>query len=106
MGIVQEEALLKALAALHHTRFVTSERLSKADIPRPTLQMVPRQVAETFGVFPVMFDAASRVLSVVTADPDDKNLLREIQQVSGAKEVRPFVARPAAVRAAIAKAYG
>ncbi len=106
MGFVSEETLLKALAAHHHTRFVTSERLAKADIPRPTLQMVPRQVAETFGVFPVMFDAASRVLSVVTADPDDKNLLHEIQQVSGAKDVRPFVARPAAVRAAIAKAYG
>lgn len=104
-GILPEGDLLKALAGYHRTRFVTTEKLAKADIPRATLEMVPRRVAETFQVFPVMFDAGAHVLSVVTADPDDKDVLREIQLVSGAKEVRPFVARPAAVRAAINKSY-
>jgi response regulator RpfG family c-di-GMP phosphodiesterase len=106
MGVVSEADLLKALAAHHKTRFVSAEKLAKAEIVRATLEMVPRRVAETFGVFPVMFDAAAGILSVVTADPDDTNLLKEIQLVSGAREVRPFVGRPAAVRAAIAKAYG
>ena len=106
LGMLPEADMLKALAAHHQTRFVTSEKLSKAEINRSTLEMVPRRVAETFGIFPVMFDAASGVLSVVTADPDDKGVLKEIQMVSSAKEVKPLVARPAAVRAAIARAYG
>jgi len=105
-GAVAENDLLKALAAHHRTRFVTAQKLAKAEIDRATLAMVPRGAAEAFGVFPVIFDPEARVLSVVTADPADADVLREIAQVSGAKEVRAFVARPAAVRAAIAKAYG
>jgi response regulator RpfG family c-di-GMP phosphodiesterase len=105
-GLLQEADLLKALASHYKTRFVSSEKLAKADIPRATLELIPRRVAETFQVFPVLFDATAHVLSVVTADPGDKETLREIQLVSGAKEVRAFAARPAAVRAAIAKCYG
>jgi response regulator RpfG family c-di-GMP phosphodiesterase len=106
LGFVSEADLLKALAAHHRTRFVTTEKLAKAEIQRPTLQMVPRNIAEAVGVLPVMFDAATRVLSVVTADPDNLEVLREVQLVSGAKEVSAFIARPAAVKAGIAKAYG
>ncbi|MGH7327278.1 MAG: HD domain-containing protein, partial [Polyangiaceae bacterium] len=106
LGFAAEADILKTLAAHFKTNFVSSDRLSRAEIPRSTLEMVPRRVAETFGVFPVMFDAKSQVLSVVTADPDDATLLNEIRQVSGAKDVKAFLSRPAAVRAAIAKSYG
>lgn len=106
LGMTTEAELLRVLAAHHQTRFVSSDKLAKAEITRATLELIPRRVAETFGVFPVMFDAANNVLSVVTADPDDKGTLKEIQHVSGAKDVKPFIARPAAVRAAIAKGYG
>lgn len=106
LGFASEADILKTLAAHFKTNFVSSERLSRAEIARSTLEMVPRQVAETFGVFPVMFDAKNHVLSVVTADPDDGDLLNEIRQVSGAKDVKAFLSRPAAVRAAIAKSYG
>jgi response regulator RpfG family c-di-GMP phosphodiesterase len=106
LGIANEQDVLKTLATHHKTRFVSTEKLSKADINRATLEMVPRQVAETFQVYPVMFDPQSRALSLVTADPDDAETLRQIQITSGAKEIRAFVARPAGVRAAIAKSYG
>ena len=106
LGMANEPDLLKVLATHYKTRFVSTERLSKADIGRSTLEMVPRQVAETFQVFPVMFDPQSRSLSVVTADPDDQEVLKQIQITSGAKDVKAFVGRPAGVRAAIAKCYG
>jgi response regulator RpfG family c-di-GMP phosphodiesterase len=106
LGIATEQDLLKALATHYRTRFVSTERLSKADLGRSTLEMVPRQVAETFQIFPVMFDPQSGALSVVTADPDDTEVLKQIQITSGAKEVKPFIGRPAGVRAAIAKCYG
>lgn len=104
--ILTEAALLKALAQIYRTHFLSAEKLSKADIPRATVQMIPRRVAETLGVFPVLFDREASVLSVVTPDPDDADMLREVKLVSGAKDVKAFVARPAAVSAAIRKHHG
>jgi response regulator RpfG family c-di-GMP phosphodiesterase len=103
---MDEAGLLKFLAAHHKTRFVSTDKLAKADIDRATLELLPRKVAEHHTVFPVLFDASKGVLSVVTPDPDDVPALKEVQLASGAKEVRAFVGRPRAVRAAIGKAYG
>src|SRR5215472_8123392 len=68
LGQVTESDLLKTLAAHHKTRFVSTEKLSQASVDRPTLAMIPKQVAEMLGIFPVMFDAQTSTLSVVTAD--------------------------------------
>jgi response regulator RpfG family c-di-GMP phosphodiesterase len=102
---IDELALLKYLAALHKTRFVSTEKLSKADIDRLTLDKVPKKLAERDTIFPVLYDAESGVLSVVTPDPDNAPALHDVQLASGAKEVRAFVGRPRGVRAAINKAY-
>ena len=89
--IMSEGDLLKALAAIYRTNFVSAEKLSKAGVERATVQMIPRRVAETLHVFPVMFDRASQVLSVVTPDPDNADMLKEVKLVSGAREVKAFV---------------
>ena len=99
--ILTEAALLKALSALYQTHFVSAEKLAKADIPKATVQMIPHRVAETLGVFPVVFDPKGNALSVVTPDPDNAEMLREVKLVSGANSVKAFVALPAAITAAI-----
>lgn len=104
--LISEADLLKGLASIYRTNFVSAEKLAKADIPRATVQMIPRRVAETLGVFPVVFDRTANALSVVTPDPDNADMLREVKLVSGAKDVKAFVARPAAVAAAIQKHHG
>jgi response regulator RpfG family c-di-GMP phosphodiesterase len=106
LGLASEADLLKSLAALYQVYFISSEKLSKADIARALLDMIPQRFAEKVGVCPVVFDANTHALSVVTADPDDVEALREVQLASGAREVKAILARPAAVRALIAKAYG
>lgn len=107
LGILDETTLLKFLAAEHNTRFVSGERLAKADIPMETMALVPRKLAEHETLFPVLFDAATGTLSVVTPDPDDVEVLRQLQMSSGpVKSVRALVARPQAIRAAINKFYG
>jgi response regulator RpfG family c-di-GMP phosphodiesterase len=102
---LDEAALLKYLAALHKTRFVSTEKLAKADIDRITLDKVPKKLAERDTVFPVLYDAQTGTLSVVTPDPDNAPALHDVQLASGVKEVRAFVGRPRAVKAAISKAY-
>jgi len=100
---LDEAALLKYLAALHKTRFVSTEKLAKADIDRITLDKVPKKLAERDTVFPVLYDAQTATLSVVTPDPDNAPALHDVQLASGVKEVRAFVGRPRAVKAASVK---
>lgn len=104
VGVISEADLLRFLAMQHRTRFVSTERLARAEIDLNTLDRVPQRVAEHALVFPVLFDAGAGVLSVVTPDPDDTLTLGELAR-SGVRDVRAFVARPNAVRAAIARAY-
>lgn len=104
-GVINEAALLKFIAAEHKTRFVSTEKLAKADIAVSTLQLIPKKMAEQDTVFPVLFDAKNSVLSVVTPDPDDAQLQKRVQSAAGVKQVRALVARPAAVKAVVAKAY-
>jgi response regulator RpfG family c-di-GMP phosphodiesterase len=105
LGFIDEMTLLKALSAEYGTQFVSTAQLSKAAIDKPTLAMIPKRVAETLAIFPVMFDPSTSTLSVVTADPRDMDMLRNVQSISGVKSVKAFVARPRAVRAAIARAH-
>jgi response regulator RpfG family c-di-GMP phosphodiesterase len=105
---LQESALLKFLAGELRTRFVATEKLAKADIPIPTLNLIPRKMAEQETVFPVLFNEKDGVLTVVTPDPDNQEMLRQVQLQStpkGVKQVQALIARPLAVRAAIAKHY-
>ena len=94
LKFLEEVALLKYLAALHKTRFVSTEKLAKADIDRLTLDKVPRKLAERDLIFPVLYDTSSNVLSVVTPNPDNAKALHDIQLASNLKEVRAFVGRP------------
>jgi response regulator RpfG family c-di-GMP phosphodiesterase len=106
LGLIPEADLLKSLAARYKVYFITSEKLAKADLGRAVLDLLPMKFAEKLGVCPLIFDANTHALSVVTADPDNLENLREAQLASGAREVKAVLARPAAVKALIAKAYG
>jgi HD-GYP domain-containing protein (c-di-GMP phosphodiesterase class II) len=104
-GAISEADLLKFLAKLYRTRFVATNKLARAEVDRGLLEVIPRRLAEEFQVFPVLFDPASSTLSVVSPDAGDPSVLEAVQQASNARDVRVYVARPAAVRAAILKHY-
>jgi len=105
LGMLTEGVLLKALSAHFQTQFVSAEKLAKTHVDKPTLAMIPREAAEALGIFPVMFDPKTSTLGIVTANPGDTEALRNAQGVSQARVIKAFVARPRAVRSAIAKAY-
>lgn len=106
LGLISEADLLKSLAARYKAFFITSEKLAKADLGRALLDMLPQKFGEKLGVCPLMFDPNAHALTVITADPDNLENLREAQLASGAREVKAVLARPAAVKALVAKAYG
>lgn len=104
-GAIDEGELLRWLARRYQTRFVATSKLARIDVDRALLELIPRKVAEQYQVFPVLYQPSTQTLSVVAADPSQPNLDRILQQSSHAVEVKLYVARPAAVRAAISKHY-
>ncbi len=102
---IAEPDLLKYLASMYKTRFVSTEKLSNADIDRSTLDRLPRKLAERLNVVPVLYDAQNSVLSIVTADPHNVDAIDQVQKGAAVREVKALVARPAAVQAAVAKFY-
>ncbi len=103
--ILSETDLLRYVATESSTRFVSTEKLYKASIDRGILSLVPRKLAEQHQVFPVLYDDAAKALSVVTPDPDNLAALAEVRVAAGVRAVNALVARPAAVMAAIQRAY-
>jgi len=105
LGLVGEADLLKSLAAHYKVYFISTEKLARAEVSRALVNTIPQRFAEKVGVCPIAFDSKAHVLSVITADPDDRDALSEVQLASGAREVKAILARPAAVKAFLTKVY-
>jgi response regulator RpfG family c-di-GMP phosphodiesterase len=104
-GALSELELLKLLASRYGTRFVSTDKLSGAKVDKKTLDCIPRKLAEHLHVFPIVFDRKAQALSVVVAAPGEDDVEKQVQVVTGVREVRAYVARPAAIRALILKHY-
>lgn len=100
-----ESMLLRHLAEMFNTRFISSKTLSGAAVGRFTLQRLPRRLAERYQVLPIRF-GEDDVLTVVATEPANPQLLENVRVAAGARLVTGLVARPAAIHAAIAKLYG
>ena len=105
LGLLSEGELLKYIAGIYRTRFVGSDRLANAGVDPALLKKVPRKLAKRLTAFPILFDNRSRTLSVVAADVTDDDVRQQMQFATGARDVKVYVAREAAIRAAIAKHY-
>lgn len=106
IGALSEADLLKLLAERYETRFVTTERLAKSKIARRALELVPQKLAERLQIFPIVFEPNGQALSIVCAAPGEDDAERQVASVSGVRNVKSYVARPAAIAAAIERFYG
>ncbi len=105
LDIVREEQLLKFIATMHKTQFVSTERMSKAKIDEQALRTVPKGMARHFGVYPLLLDRMNDKLIIATADPDNPQMIQELKVAARVERVQAMVARPEAVQAAIDRGY-
>lgn len=105
LELVSEADLMRYIATLHRTQFVSTEKLFKATVNPNILQLVSVKLAELHGVVPVLYSADKDALSVAMSDPGDMVALKEVKFAASVKAVQPLVARPAAVQAMIRRAY-
>ncbi len=99
-----ESLLLRHLAEMYGTRYISGKTLANAMIPRSTLQRLSQRLAERYQAVPIRFEP-DETLTVVMTDAGNSQLIENVRVATGARLVRSLVARPAAVRAAIAKFY-
>src|SRR5689334_7618087 len=92
IGAIEETVLLKFLATELNTRFVSSDKLAKVKIPAEVLEKIPVRMAEMQYILPLSMDPETRHLSVVMAEPQNEDLVREVALVAEAKEISAFVA--------------
>src|SRR5262245_41683675 len=100
LGLASEDAVAGAIAA--------ALGLPMADLAAPedgtgAIGRVPRTVAERHLVLPLA--VRGRRLELAMVDPLDVDAVRDVEFVTGLG-VRPLVAAPSRIRAAIARAYG
>lgn len=101
MSLLDEMQLLKFQANYYKTYFVSSKKLQSAPIHDSLLKLITHKLAAKLCVFPVKFDAKIQELSILTVQPDDLDVLKNVQFATRVPKVRALVARPAAILAAI-----
>ena len=105
LGLIQEVALLRFLAAEFKTRFVSADKLAKAKIPPEVLDKVPVRMCEAQSFLPLALDNERKILSIVMAEPQNLALVKEITLVTEMDEVFAYVGVRSAISAAIKKHY-
>jgi DNA-binding response OmpR family regulator len=93
---------IEALRALSEQHGVPGIDLTQIAIALEHLDVVPREVAETHRVLPVLIRGDRLFLAM--ADPHDKRIIDEIEFVTG-KKVYPYIAVHSTLLKAIAAAY-
>jgi len=105
MGLLGEAVLLRFLASELKTRYVSAEKLSRAQIPSELLDRVPVRLAEAHHFLPLAVDDERRILSIVAAEPQNEKLLRDVASIADVDEVYAYIALRSVVRAGIQKHY-
>ena len=105
MGLLGEAVLLRFLASELKTRYVSADKLSRAQIPSELLDRVPVRLAEAHHLLPLAIDDERRILSIVAAEPQNEKLLRDVATVADVDEVYAYIALRSVVRAGIQKHY-
>lgn len=98
-GVVKENDVLRALSEQHGVPGVDLSRLA---IKTEHLDLVPREVAESSRILPVL--ASDDRLFLAMANPHDKKVVDEIEFVTGRK-IYPYVAVTSTLEKTIRAAY-
>ncbi|HEX4351891.1 MAG TPA: hypothetical protein VHZ95_03235, partial [Polyangiales bacterium] len=78
-GVLDEPQLLKFLAAHYRTYFVSTKKLSLAPISDTLLKLVTHKLAVKLCIFPVKYEPRTGELSILTVEPDDPDVLKNVQ---------------------------
>lgn len=103
LGFLTEEELGKALSRIYRIPFVN---LSRIEIPRDALEMLPKQLIERKQMIPVRVVEirGRKTVTVALADPSDMHDLTQLEFTTGCKVI-PAIATPSDITDAVTRYY-
>ncbi|HNR13628.1 MAG TPA: DUF4388 domain-containing protein [Thermodesulfobacteriota bacterium] len=104
LGMLEETDLLKCLSGLFRVRYISSDKLAGMNIPRWVISLIPPDFAERHTVLPFFCYDKTRILSMLSAKPDNRDLLREIRKVSG-YDAEMYLALESTIKAGISRFF-
>ena len=105
VGAITEKRLLRYLAEKTQTQYVSSAKLAQLEVSPETLHKVPEKLAEKLKFVPVRYDQGANELMVASADAGVPEYVKQLTLATKFRNLKAYIARPAAVQAAIRKWY-
>ena len=102
--LVDERKLLRFLAETSGARYITADKLAKANPAIATLDKIPARHAEKLSVLPLSFHEPTNTLTLALSEIDE-GLVEQVRLAAGAAAVVPIIATRMAIRAAIKRYY-
>jgi len=101
LGYVSEDNVRFAMAAQFGMEPV---QLANAEVPKEVINMLPAQVANTYRIIPLDYDAASKTLTIVMDDPSNFQATDDLKTLMGG-EIKTCLATPEEMANALARYY-
>ena len=105
VGALSELQLLRYLAQMTQTRYLSSRQLARWEVSEEALHKVPVRIAERLGFVPIEYDRRADELFVASADAGVPESVKDFVIATKHRRLVVFLARPAAVAASIRKWY-
>ncbi|MFH1699587.1 MAG: hypothetical protein ABIE07_03285 [Candidatus Zixiibacteriota bacterium] len=102
LGHIDEKNLVRVLSLQLNCDGVI---LSRIDIHKMIIEMVPQKVAMSRLVMPFDYKPENNLLKIACLDPTDSQLIRELKFVSRGKNIKLYLATEASIILAINKYY-
>ncbi|HRZ80284.1 MAG TPA: hypothetical protein P5044_09770, partial [bacterium] len=105
MGLIKEIDLLHYLSKRFNVQYVSSEKMEKMPVEKPT-DVIPEKLAMEKNIFPLKYSFSSYKLTLLTSRPQDIVLFDDLKVLlTGVNTVVPVAATSKALKALIYKQY-
>jgi len=105
VNAISEKRLLRFVAEKTQTQYISSAKLAQLEVSPDALARMPERLAVKLGAFPVRYDRSADELLIASAEAGIPDLVKQVTIATKVRRVTAYLARPAAVRAAIARWY-
>ncbi|MCX7944320.1 MAG: DUF4388 domain-containing protein [Deltaproteobacteria bacterium] len=105
LRLINEVSLLKYLATLEKTKYVSTEKLSKLKFSQRVLSYISSERAQRLNAMPIYLDPGSGAVVFVMSYPFTENRIEEIKDIMQGMNVNIYVALPSAIDALIKKGF-
>ncbi len=105
LRLINEVSLLKHLATLEKTKYVSTEKLSKLKFSQRVLSYISSERAKRLNAMPIYIEPESGAVVFVMSYPFESQRIEEIKNIMQGISVNIYVALPSAIEALIKKGF-